>query len=62
MFQPLTTGIGWFIYRLKGLIGLIMVTSIIAIIGSAGAFVFGIVEGLACWPFYLLRGGKSRVD
>ena len=58
----LNTVMEWSIYGLKGIVGLISATSIIAIAGAAVAFVFAVIANAIFWPIYLYRVKLSKTD
>jgi len=58
----LNTFIEWSIYGLKGIVGLLSVTGIIAIAGAAVAFVFAVIANAIFWPIYLYKGKVSKTD
>jgi hypothetical protein len=62
MLDILNTGVEWFMYGFKGILGLLSVTSIIAIVGSAIAFVYAIIANIVFWPIYLSKRSKKQTQ
>ena len=60
MMEILNTGVEWFLYGFKALLGLLAVVSGIAITGSTIAFIVLIIANLVSWTIFLSKRAKKQ--